>query len=330
MTEADARAFWTLAPGHGELRAERLPSPGAGEVRVRALYSGISRGSEALVFRGGVPPSQYTAMRAPFQTGDFPGPVKYGYASVGVVEAGPEALAGATVFCLHPHQDRYVVPAEAVLPLPEALPPARAVLGANMETAVNALWDAGPRVGDRIAVIGAGTVGCLVAALCARLPGARVELVDVDPARAEVAAALGVAFRAPAEAGDDVDLAVHASGSGDGLRLALALAGAEATVLELSWFGDREPALPLGEGFHSRRLTLRSSQVGRVAPARAGRRDRRERLALALGLLADPAFDALITGESPFEALPETLAALAAGPAGTLCHRVAYGAAPDR
>lgn len=329
MTGTDARAFWTVAPGRGEIRAEHLPAPGTGEVRVRALYSGISRGSEALVFRGGVPPSQYTAMRAPFQAGDFPAPVKYGYASVGVVETGPDDLAGRTVFCLHPHQDRYVVPADAVVALPPGLPPARAVLGANMETAVNALWDAGPRVGDRIAVIGAGAVGCLVAALCARLPGTRVELVDVDPARAGVAAALGADFRAPAEAAGEVDLAFHASGSADGLRLALALAGAEASVIELSWFGDREPALPLGEAFHSRRLTLRASQVGRVAPARAARRSRRGRLALALELLAEPAFDALVTGESPFEALPGTLAALAGDPGGTLCHRVAYGGAPD-
>lgn len=329
MSETEARAFWTVAPGRGEIRAECLAPPGAGEVRVRALYSGISRGSEALVFRGGVPPSQYGAMRAPFQAGDFPGPVKYGYASVGVVESGPEGLAGRTVFCLHPHQDRYVVPADAVLPLPAGLPPARAVLGANMETAVNALWDAGPRIGDRIAVVGAGTVGCLVAALCARLPGTRVELIDVDARRAGVAAALGAAFRAPAEAEGGVDLAIHASGSGDGLRLALALAGTEATVLELSWFGDREPALPLGEAFHSRRLTLRSSQVGRVAPARAARHGHRERLALALALLAEPALDALVTGESPFEALPRTLAGLADDPGSTLCHRVVYDPAPD-
>ncbi|MGZ5671363.1 MAG: zinc-dependent alcohol dehydrogenase [Burkholderiales bacterium] len=319
-----ARAFWTVGPGRGEIRETPLSPPGPDEVLVRALRSGVSRGTESLVFRGLVPESQRTAMRCPFQDGDFPGPVKYGYASVGRVESGPEELAGRRMFCLYPHQDRYVVPADAVVPLPDAVPDARGVLAANMETAVNALWDAAPRLGDRIAVVGAGVVGCMAAALAARMPGTCVELIDVDPRRAKVAAHLGCGFALPSEAAPEADLVIHASGTGEGLATALGLAAFEATVIEMSWYGDRAVPAPLGEAFHSRRLTLRSSQVGAVATAQRARWSRRRRLALALELLADPRFDILLTGESPFEELPSTLARLASQPDGALCHVVAY------
>jgi threonine dehydrogenase-like Zn-dependent dehydrogenase len=324
MTIQETRAFWVVGPAHGEIRGESLAEPRAGDVFVRTLYSGVSRGSETLVFRGGVPPGEYARMRAPFQAGDFPWPVKYGYLNVGVVERGPDALAGRAVFCLHPHQSRYVVPAEAVVPLPPDVPPARAVLAGNLETAVNALWDLGPRVGDRVAVVGAGALGCLVAWLAARLPGCRVELVDVNPARAAMAEALGVGFASPQAAAPDCDAVIHASGSGGGLATALRLAGFESTVMDLSWYGDRPVTLPLGEAFHSRRLTLRSSQVGTVAGARRARWSRRRRLELALGLLADARLDALISGESAFDDLPLTMARLAAAPGDTLCHRIVY------
>lgn len=320
-----ARAFWTLGIGRGRVIEEDLPPPGEGEVLVEAIASGVSRGSELLVFTGRVPPSQYQAMRAPYQQGDFPAPVKYGYASVARVVAGPDALRGRVVFCLYPHQDRYVVPADAVVSVPDGVPAKRAVLAANMETAVNALWDAAPRVGDRIAVVGAGVVGCLVAALAARVPGAAVELVDIDPGKADIAARLGVVFRTPERASGDRDLVIHASGSGDGLAAALDLAGFEATVLEVSWYGAKPVTLPLGEAFHSRRLSLVSSQVSAVSPARRARRSNRDRLSLALGLLADPVFDALIDSEGPLEDLPEVMADIAAGRRRVLCHRVTYG-----
>ncbi|MBQ0984949.1 zinc-binding alcohol dehydrogenase [Streptomyces sp. F63] len=319
-----ARAFWLNSPGHGEIRDVPLPEPGRGDVVVRALYSGVSRGTESLVFRGGVPESQHTAMRAPFQEGEFPGPVKYGYLSVGLVEEGPERLLGRTVFCLYPHQSRYVVPASAVTPVPDTVPAARAVLAGTVETAVNALWDAAPLVGDRIAVIGAGMVGCSVAALLARFPGVRVQLVDADPSRAAVAEALGTGFALPGDALGDCDLVVHASASEAGLTRALELLAPEGTVLELSWYGDRRVALPLGEAFHSRRLVLRGSQVGTVSPARASRRTYADRLALSLDLLADPALDALVSGECAFEDLPSTLARIASGELPGLCHRVRY------
>ena len=324
MTDA-AEAFWITGPLAGEIRAAELPAPGEGEVLVRALFSGISRGTECLVFGGGVPASQYQAMRAPFQEGDFPWPVKYGYCSVGLVERGPEALLGREVFCLHPHQTRYLVPEAAALPLPEGLPAGRAVLGANTETALNGLWDAAPRPGDRIAVIGAGVVGCLVAHLAARIPGCRVQLLDIDADKAGIAEALGVPFALPEAAAADCDLVVHASGAPEGLVTALGLAGFEATVVEMSWFGDRAVSLPLGEAFHARRLTLKSSQVGQVAPARRARWSHRRRLAKALELLLEPRLDALISGESAFRALPETLRSLYQAPAGVLCHRITYG-----
>lgn len=319
-----ARAFWLRSPGLGELRDVTLPDPGEGEVLVRALYSGVSRGTETLVFRGGVPRSQYGVMRAPFQDGDFPAPVKYGYLSVGLVEEGPDEFIGRTVFCLYPHQSRYVVPVNAVTVVPGSVPAERAVLAGTVETAVNALWDAAPLVGDRIAVVGGGMVGCSVAALLARFPGVRLQLVDADPARARTAEALGVDFASPSDALGDCDLVVHASAGEQGLARSLELLAPEGTVLELSWYGDRRVSLPLGEAFHSRRLTVRSSQVGSVSPARRASRSYADRLALALDLLADPALDALITGESAFEELPDVLPKLASGEIPALCHRVRY------
>lgn len=321
---AAAHAFWIAEPGRGEIRDELLPEPGAGDVVVRTLATAVSRGTEALVFAGGVPASERERMRAPFQAGEFPAPVKYGYCNVGIVEHGPDALVGLTVFCLYPHQTRYVVPAAAVSVVPQDVPAGRAVLAANAETAVNGLWDAAPRIGDRIAVVGAGTVGALVAYLAARLPGARVELIDVDPAKASIAAALGVAFRHPADAAGDVDLVVHASGNAAGLATALGLAGFEATVLEMSWYGDRAPAVPLGKAFHSRRLKLVSSQVGAIATAQRPRWNHARRMRLALELLADAALDALVSGESRFEELPAVMPRLAAGTLPALCHRIVY------
>ena len=321
---ADARAFWVVVPGVGEIRSEPLPEPSADEVVVRARYSGISRGTESLVFRGGVPPSEYIRMRAPFQAGELPGPVKYGYANVGVVEHGPDDLRGRDVFVLYPHQSRYVAPVAAVHPLPPGVPASRAILAANMETAVNGIWDAAPQRDDRLTVIGGGAVGCLVAWAAVRLIGCDVELVDVNPAREPVARALGVAYASPATARRGAPVTVHTSGSPAGLALALDLAGFEGLIVEMSWYGRQAVTLPLGAAFHSQRLTIKSSQVGAVARLQRDRYDRRQRMELSLSLLEDPALDALITGESNFDDLPQVMAHLAATPGDTICHRIKY------
>jgi threonine dehydrogenase-like Zn-dependent dehydrogenase len=320
----EASAFWVREPGSGEIRDEVVPDPGPGEVLVRTLRSGVSRGTEALVFRGGVPPSLYASMRAPFQAGDFPGPVKYGYLNVGVVEQGRPDLLRRTVFALFPHQSAYVVPADAVTVVPDDVPPERAVLAGTVETAVNALWDAGPLIGDRVTVVGAGMVGCCVARLLARMPGTEVTLVDTNPARAGTAEALGVGFALPADAADGRDLVVHTSATSDGLQLSLDLLVADGTVVDLSWYGDTEVRLSLGGRFHTDRLGIRASQVGTVAASRRTRRTTAERLALALDLLRDPAFDALLTGTSKLEELPEVMADLAARRLDALCHSVSY------
>jgi threonine dehydrogenase-like Zn-dependent dehydrogenase len=319
-----AHAYWLRSPGHGEIRPVSLPEPGRDDVLVRTVRSGVSRGTELRVFRGGVAPDQYATMRAPFQEGDFPGPVKYGYLSVGAVEQGPSSLRGRTVFCLYPHQTAYVVPAAAVTVVPDDVPPARAVLAGTVETAVNALWDAAPLLGDRVSVVGAGMVGCCLARLLGRYPGTQVTLVDVDPGRAAVAEALGVGFALPAGAADGRDLVFHTSATSAGLQRSLELLAPEGTVIDLSWYGDREVHLTLGGAFHVGRLGIRSSQVGVVSAARRGTRTTADRLALALDLLRDPAFDALITGESPFGELPDVMARLAAGRLPALCHTITY------
>jgi threonine dehydrogenase-like Zn-dependent dehydrogenase len=320
----EALAYWSIGPGKGELRPCRVMPPGAGEALVRTRWSGISRGTEALVAMGRVPQSQAAAMRAPFQEGEFPFPVKYGYCSVGVVEAGEEDLVGRYVFCLHPHQTAYVVPANAVTPLPAGLPPDRAILAANMETALNAVWDGGPHAGERIHVIGGGVVGCLVAYLCGHIPGAEVTLADPLPEREAIAGALGVTFALPEALAVEADLVFHASGHPGGLRTALATAGLEARIVELSWYGSAEVAVSLGEAFHSRRLTLQGSQVGQVAAMMRPRWSHARRLAKALDLLCDPVLDLLITGEIAFAELPTALPSLARDPGGALCVRIVY------
>lgn len=324
--DAQARAFWVTSPGHGELRDVQVPAPGPDEVLVQTRYSGISRGTETLVFRGRVPADQYDVMRAPFQSGDFPGPLAYGYLNVGTVLAGPPELLGRTVFCLHPHQSRYVVPASAVVPVPDGVPARRAVLAGIVETAVNAMWDAAPLVGDRVAVVGAGAVGCSLARLLARMPGVRVQLCDIDPGRAGIAQRLGVEFRTPGTADGACDLVFHTSATSAGLQTALGLLAAEGRVVELSWYGTEPVRLELGGGFHSRRLAVVSSQVGMVAPARRGRYTGADRLALALDLLRDAAFDELVTGESAFEELPEVMRHLADGSLPAVCHVIRYPA----
>jgi threonine dehydrogenase-like Zn-dependent dehydrogenase len=319
-------AYWTMAPRHGVLRTEPSRAPRSDEALVRTICSGISRGTEILVHSGHVPPEVGESMRAPFQVGDWPGPVKYGYLSVGVVEMGPASLKGSRVFCLHPHQDRYVVPARALTQVPDGVPSDRAVLAGTLETGINALWDAGPRIGDRVAVVGAGMVGGMIAALLRTFPLERLQLVEVNPSRFSLAAALNVELVHPDQAAGDNDLVFHCSASESGLARSLQLLGEEAELIELSWYGIRQPRVPLGAAFHSRRLVIRASQVGAVAAARRARRTSGDRLALAMRLLQDPAFDVFITGHAPFGALPQTMEAIFNEGTETLCQVIDYPA----
>jgi len=310
----DATAYWATGPGEGALRGEAIRAPGPEEVLVRAIASGISRGTERLVMRGRVPEAERERMRAPLQSGRFPFPVKYGYAAVGTVEDGPEGWVGERVFCLHPHQDRFVAPLALCARVPDGVPDRRAVLAANMETALNAVWDARPMAGERALVIGAGVVGLLCAWLVARFPAVDLAIVDPDPARAAVADRLGLRLVAPGDAPGDRDLIVHASGHPDGLRTALRCAGFEARILEASWYGTAECALPLGGGFHAGRVTVASTQVGTIAAPMRGRRTHAERMALALSLLADPALDALLGPTVAFRDLPRAMPGLLDAP----------------
>jgi NADPH:quinone reductase-like Zn-dependent oxidoreductase len=328
VSDRSIQALWYVGGGCAELRPETVPEPSSAEVRVRALFGAISRGTERLVFSGRVPPSQYQRMRAPHMAGSFPYPAKYGYATVGRVEQGPPELQSRIVFALHPHQSVFTISADAVVPVPEQVPPARAVLAANMETALNAVWDGAPGPADRIAVVGGGVVGLLVARLCARLPGSEVTVVDIAAARGEIAHALGAGFAVPAAAPQECDLVFHASGTAAGLGTALRVAGEEATIVELSWYGAAEVAAPLGEAFHSRRLRLVASQVGEVAPSHRARWSRGRRLAAALDLLADPLLDRLLAPAVSFENLPERLPEILDAQADARCPLIRYPAAP--
>ncbi len=315
-TVRTARAIWYTAPGVVEIRSNALGPLEPGQALVRTAFSGISRGTERLVINGAVGQQEWERMRAPLQEGAFPFPVKYGYCATGIVEDGPDALKGRAVFCLHPHQDRFVAPVEMLVPLPDGLPVRRATLAANMETALNAVWDSGASAGDRIVIVGAGIVGLLVAYISAHLPGADVTVVDLAD-RSGIVTSLGAKFAAPAQAPRGADVVFHTSASPPGLSTALGCAGLEATVVELSWYGDKDVPAPLGGAFHSQRLRLQSSQVGQVSAGHRPRWSYRRRMEKALTLLADPVFDALVTDEIAFDdapvALPRVLAPGASG-----------------
>jgi len=324
-----ATALWYVGMRECALNAVTLPNPGSDDCVVRTLWSGVSRGTERLVFEGRVPQSERERMRAPFQDGDFPFPVKYGYCAVGRVEAGPADMVARTVFCLHPHQDVFVAARDRLTLVPDTLPPRRAVLAANMETALNAHWDAGSGPADRIVVVGGGVLGLLVAWLAARLPGAQVTLVDVAPERAELAASLGFGFALPSDAPTGADLVFHASASAPGLATAIACAGFEARIVELSWYGEGAVSAPLGGAFHAKRLQLISSQVGQIAPSRRPRWDYARRVQAALALLAeDDRLDGLITDEIAFADAPSRLPALFAPAASGLTAVICYEAQP--
>ncbi len=320
----EARSLWYLAPEKVQLRSESLKPLKDGEVRVRALFGALSRGTESLVYRGEIPESEYQRMAAPWMGGTFPYPVKYGYCHVGRIEDGPADWIGQRVFALRPHESMYVAALKDVVPLPVGLTPERAVLSANMETALNAVWDASPGPGDQILIVGGGVVGCLIAYLCAGLKGANVTLVDINPDRASVATALGVQFALPQNAPKECDVVFHCSASAAGLATAIGAAGEEAQVLELSWFGNREISLSLGGAFHSRQIRLQSSQVGHISATRRPRWTHRRRLQAAMGMLIDERLDVLLTHSVDFEDLPDQLPNLLGSKSQALCSLIRY------
>ena len=319
-----AEAYWATGPFEGQVKRVAIDISEPEDVLVQTLYSGISRGTESLVAGGLVPESQYQAMRCPFQDGEFPFPVKYGYANVGCVEEGPEHLLGRTVFSLYPHQTRFRLPVGALNVIPDSIPPGRAVLVANLETALNGIWDSGIAVGDRVYVLGAGVVGALTAWIAANIPGTDVTLLDIDEGRQSIADQLDINFDTPGRARREADIVFDCSGAPSALARALELAGFEAVITVMSWFGSTEVALPLGEAFHSKRLLLRSSQVGRIGGGRQVRWNHKRRMAKAIDLLQSPELDALISDESPFRELPNVLPSIARGQTDTLCHRIRY------
>jgi threonine dehydrogenase-like Zn-dependent dehydrogenase len=312
-------ALWTSGPGQAQLRPAEPGPPAPGEIQVRALVSGISRGTESLVFHGHVPPAEWARMRCPFQEGEFSYPVKYGYAMVGEAVTGPQA--GQKLFALYPHQSRFNLPAGAAVPVPDAIPSERAVLAPQMETALNANWDADLQPGERVAVVGAGVIGLLTAYVAART--AQVTIIDTNPDRRAVAEHLGLTFATPEDAPTGCRTVFHTSASAAGLNLSLSLCAFEGQVIELSWYGDKSPAVDLGGAFHSQRLTIKASQVGAVSPSRRAEYDYKKRLTEALSLCDDPRLDALVKAETPFADLPSRMAAILADPA-TLCHLIRY------
>lgn len=306
-----ATALWSSGHHSSALITETLAPPTRGEVEVRTLHSGISRGTESLVYAGAVPKSVSASMRAPFQQGNFGDPVKYGYLSVGLVtdvgDSHDDALLGQRVFCLYPHQDRYVVPREAITVVPYAVPSDRATLAGVLEVAINVVWDSAPALGDRIAVIGCGLVGASVAMVLSQFPLQRLTLVDPAPRSADLAQSLGASWTTPDNLPNDFDTVVHCSGTQEGLALGLSALAYEGEVVEASWFGQDSPYVPLGHDFHSKRLSIRSSQVSSVAARNRARRTRSDRMALAMEQLHRPIYDDLITGRTPLDQLPQTL-----------------------
>jgi len=309
MTKAafsnDARALWFTTPGKAVLRSDKIGPPVGDEIcTVRSLYSAVSEGSERLVLAGKVPPDLHQSMRVPYMAGDFSFPIKYGYSLVGVVDRGAAHLVGAVVHLMHPHQDICCVDSADVFPVPEGIPPRRAVLASNLETAVTAIWDARPALGERVLVVGFGCIGALIAQVLRGMPGIDLHIVERDEARSHLARNLG--YATAASAGEEqFDLAFHASGSAAGLQVAIDCVGMEGRIVEVSWYGTAETPLRLGGTFHSQRKIIIASQVSHLPSFQTPRWDRIRRKQLVFSLLRDPAFDRLLDEPISFDKLAD-------------------------
>jgi len=302
------------------------------EVLVKALYSGISRGTESLVYSGKVPSSEWSRMRCPNQTGEFSFPINYGYASVGkVISVGSDVTntkAGDKVFVLHPHQDRFIVGDSWINVLPDDLQdPEIAVLSANMETALNANWDADIENRKSIVVVGGGVVGILTAYVAKQLSGKKPVLIDIDERKAELANKFGFDFALARDAASEdfgkFECVFHTSASEKGLQLAIDLAVFEGRVIEMSWYGDKPISINLGGAFHSQRISLISSQVGHVSANKRQSHSHSDRMSLAMDLLRNSALKALLKPIVPFADLPDRLDEVLTS-SETLCPLVTY------
>ena len=319
--ERSAISVWFTSPRTVELRASSVAVPARGEVRIQTLFSGISHGSEMTVYRGDVPASLSLDATLPTLQGTFEFPVKYGYASVGrVIDFGADVtgvLEGDLVFAFNPHETCYTVPAGVVIKLPRELNPRIGIFTANVETALNALLDATPRLGERVLVIGQGVVGLLITQLVRRAGASLVITSDLHESRRQLSQLAGadvtldpsterITERVHALTGGvGADVVIEASGEPRVLDEAIGAAAQEGRVVIVSWYGTKRADLGLGSDFHRKRLMLKSSQVSNLDPSLAPRWTIARRRELAVGYLSELLLDKLITRVLPFERAAE-------------------------
>ena len=320
MPEQTSLSVWFPSAREVELRSETVPDVGPEEVRLEAIASAISHGTEMLVYRGQVPDG--LDLDLPTLRGSFNFPIKYGYASVGrVVEAGARVTClarGDAAFVHHPHQSTYVVPATMPVRLAGDLDPTLGVFLANVETATNVVVDAAPRLGERVAVFGQGVVGLLITQLLRRTGVSQIIVVEPVARRRELACDVGadvaLGAHSAAEAirdltdGLGVDLAIEASGSPAALDPALDALAFGGTCVVCSWYGTKPVELKLGGAFYRRRLRIVSSQVSTIDAGLQPRWTHQRRLSLARDLLPNLKLSSLISHRIPFERAAEAFA----------------------
>lgn len=292
-----SRSLWHIDAGHSEIRSQNL-DPLPGQILLQSLYSLISLGTEKTIALGGVPGNVYDKMKVPYMEGSFSLPVKYGYSLVARSEEGQ------CYHLMHPHQDLVSVNPESLTPVPPGIPPSRAVLVSNMETALTAYWDAGPLKDEKIMIAGFGLIGALTALLL-RLKGFQdITVYEPDATRTGLARRLGFHTGDPGFDPGPFDLAFHSSGNASGLQHCLEVMGPEGRILELSWYGRQKITLGLGEHFHINRLRIIASQVSSIPRNLQGAWNFAKRKQEVLSLLADPCWDRLEIEEVPFETSP--------------------------
>lgn len=308
-----SKSLWFKNQFHAVMETEMLPvlppNKKKNSCLIKTLFTAISPGTEYLVYSGGVPKKLYVEMRCPYMGGDFSFPIKYGYSLVGQVLDGPTSLKGKLIHTLHPHQDYARISAEDVYVIPDGISPQRATLASNMETALNAIWDSGVNIGDKVLIVGFGIIGSLIARILSFIPQVEVDVLDVQPAKITLIEQLGFSIYKE-EKEKKYDLAFHTSGSGPGLQTSINNVGLEGKIIETSWYGDKEVNLCLGETFHSQRKLIISSQVSHLPACKSARWDYKRRKEVVFQLLLHPEFDAHITHTIAFHNLPKLFQSL--------------------